>query len=242
MYLNNIIKDYKAMSALEEDDLSPIRRCTKCVALGRSERAIQSHHTNDHREFPKGKGKGKGENKENKSSQEYLSPVLSPKTTCEVKTVIQPSTEDPVWDTAANDHFFKTKPSNYQNKLGTVATASGEKNLIVGQGDIEIGALKLKDVQHVPSFSHDLVSGTKLMTTGHDQTLTKNGDLFIYKNRKVVATGKYDNHSKLIKLDLQNRFAALTDLEKIPMQILTVSWKTQLLVQINPVQYSKKRR
>jgi hypothetical protein len=80
---------------------------------------------------------------------------------------------------------------------------------------VTIGDITLTDVQHVPFFTHDLISGTRLAQDGFDQLLSKDGDLFVSQNGRTVATGTLDKASNLVKfiLPVKNRFAALSDPE-----------------------------
>jgi hypothetical protein len=100
-----------------------------------------------------------------------------------------------------------------------VSTASGNKADIIGTGNATVGGITLTDVQHVPEFTHDLVSGTCLVKNGYDQLLTKNGDLFVSRDGKTLATGSIDRKSNLVRfhIPLRNRFDALnTILEDVP--------------------------
>ena len=59
--------------------------------------------------------------------------------------------------------------------------------------------MQLNDVAYVPSFSKNLVSGIQIMNQGYKQII-ENGGLKIFKNNDLVATGKYDLETGLIKI------------------------------------------
>jgi hypothetical protein len=81
---------YKAMGAITE------KHCQRCVDLGRSERAFGSHNIAEHRDFP--------------SRNEKAKYIYLQSTQPKVIKKNQLNT-GPVYDTAANAHFFKTKPN-----------------------------------------------------------------------------------------------------------------------------------
>ena len=60
--------------------------------------------------------------------------------------------------------------------------------------------MELNDVAYVPSFTKNLVSGIQIMNQGYKQIM-ENGELKITKNGILVATGKYDKETGLIKMD-----------------------------------------
>ena len=93
---------YKAMGAVTE------KHCQKCVDLGRSERAIGSHNIAEHRDFPSRNEKVNS----NKQDKEY---IYLQSTQPKVIKKNQLNT-GPVYDTAANAHFFKTKPNRGRKK------------------------------------------------------------------------------------------------------------------------------
>ena len=119
-------------------------------------------------------------------------------------TSTQTKSSTPVWDPAANN-FWTTKPTkNYRAKSGKVNVATGQSADIIGEGESKLGSVNLENIQHVPTFTHDLVSGIQLMKEGHTQTLDADGYLTVKKNGKIVMSGKYDASFKLIRIDLQN--------------------------------------
>ena len=145
------------------------KHCSKCAAMGRSERAITSHDTASHKDFPpRNKVVRQDKVVDNKDGKNYCMSASS--------------TPNGVWDPGATTHFWKTKPkNNYRHKFGKVQTASGDSASIVGEGEDKLGDVKLANIQHVPSFTHDLVSGVELMKDGHEQTLTPDGFLTVKK-------------------------------------------------------------
>jgi hypothetical protein len=105
---------YRAMGAN-----GPVKHCQICEDAGKSERAIGSHNISEHRDFPP-----KGDNdKSNKKDKHYhknsIKNTLNNKyqkdntenTNYTANTATQkshPNTNGPVYDTAANSHFFRT--------------------------------------------------------------------------------------------------------------------------------------
>jgi hypothetical protein len=159
--------------------------CQKCKDSGKRDYVIRSHHTKDHRDRPIIKDA-------NKEHSNY--------------------TSSPIYDTAATSHFFTTKPDNYVRKYGSVSTASGETIKIKGSGTIQLGKVTLKNVQHVPEFTHDLVSGPMLLRDGFDQTISKDGKLVVSKDGWQMATGALHQPTQLIRFHtpISNSFQALT--------------------------------
>ena len=125
--------------------------------MRRSINAISSHNTSEHRDNYRRGSNVPGEfaslanhNPGIKADSNYL-PIVH-------------------YDTGASDHFFTDRPdSSYTpcSNLGDVQTASGDSYPIVGRGDQTIGKLLLTDVKHVPAFTKNLVSGSKLAYESH---------------------------------------------------------------------------
>ena len=182
------VKQYRANNAGYEK-----RHCSICEEKKRSERAIKSHDTKDHREFSANKG-----------TKEY--PMVA--------------NQAIIYDTAANDHFFTDKPKHdYKVKNSVVETADGSKVPIVGQGTVLVGKIQLKDVQHVPKFKKNLMSGTRLMEDGFT-TVLKGSKMVVSIGETVVATGTLDTNDRLVKIDAlptDNYFAVLQEDGDMPV-------------------------
>ena len=75
----------------------------------------------------------------------------------------------------------------------------------INKGTIQVGSIEIEALQ-VPSFSKNLLSATQLAREhGCKQTIQPwTGDLVIEKDNQVVATGSYDEQTKLIKMDKSN--------------------------------------
>ena len=69
-----------------------------------------------------------------------------------------------------------------------------------GYGNIKIGNMQLKGVVHVPTFSHNLLSGIQVMRAGYKQVI-KDDRITIYdKNNQIIATGEYDPNYGLLRM------------------------------------------
>ena len=166
------------------------RHCTTCATEGR-DNASKSHNTEDHVDNFRGRGKPLSGNKPGENYPFSLA-------------------ELPFYDTGATDHFFKDKPSkNYRKIVGTVQTAAGQNEAIIGEGTVALGDLILENVQHCPTFSKNLISGSKLASTGHWATIDPTGFLTVTKGTKIVASGKTDPKTRLIQI--HNKFSLLTE-------------------------------
>ena len=100
--------------------------------------------------------------------------------------------------------YFKDIPNNCKRSNSFVQTANNQKIPVVGTGSVKFGNMELNDVAYVPSFTKNLVSGIQIMNQGYKQIM-ENGKLKITKNGILVATGKYDNETGLIKMDTEIR-------------------------------------
>lgn len=168
------------------------RHCTICAELGRRDVAIRSHNTNDHRNAPK--------------QSERLPPLANKASNDSYSAILL--------DTGATDHFFTDKPSHdYRSATGTVQNANGDPSAIMGTGTVVVGDLVLENVQHVPSFRRNLVSGTKLSRSGYTMTLDGEGFVHISKGGKRAAHGQINPTDNLLHLNLTNRFALLSEPE-----------------------------
>ena len=96
--------------------------------------------------------------------------------------------------------YFKDIPNNCRKSNSFVQTANNQKIPVVGTGSVKFGKMELNDVAYVPSFTKNLVSGIQIMNQGYKQII-ENGELKIFKNNDLVATGKYDLETGLIKMD-----------------------------------------
>jgi hypothetical protein len=96
--------------------------------------------------------------------------------------------------------FFKDCPENLRKKNSQVRVANNKTANIVGEGEVKFGKLKLKNVQFVPSFSKNLVSGIEIMKAGYRQDIRDNR-LFVYDQDDLVATGTYNPQVGLIQMD-----------------------------------------
>ena len=98
--------------------------------------------------------------------------------------------------------YFKDIPNNCKKSNSYVQTANNQKIPVVGKGSVTFGKMELNDVAYVPSFTKNLVSGIQIMNQGYTQII-ENGKLKIFKKNELVATGKYDNETGLIKMDTE---------------------------------------
>ena len=103
------------------------------------------------------------------------------------------------YDSGANKHFFKYKPDQYQPyaKPTFVMNANGAKDPILGSGTISLGKLKLKDVQYVPNFVENLVSGVELMKKGY-KTILESDKIVITKQGEEIASGNLCMNTDMI--------------------------------------------
>ena len=88
--------------------------------------------------------------------------------------------------------------------------------------------MELNDVAYVPSFTKNLVSGIQIMNRGYKQII-ENGKLKIFKNDELVATGKYDVETGLIKMDseITQKSIILIHNKKKITKIFIVDWDIQ---------------
>lgn len=130
----------RAMAATQGE-----KKCSICEEMGRSDRAIHSHNTEAHRDFPPKINKNKQKGAENKEGKNYA-----------LFTSTETKSSTPVWDPAANGHFWTTKPTkNYRAKSGKVNVATGQSADIIGEGESKLGAVNLENIHHVPTFSNN---------------------------------------------------------------------------------------
>ena len=105
------------------------------------------------------------------------------------------------YDTAATKSFTHTDIKNSTPVFGKhIIVANGEQAPITSRGTLKIGKIPI-DFYISKDLKRNLVSGIALMKDGYDSLLEANGDLTIKRENTVMATGKYDPESDLIKMD-----------------------------------------
>jgi len=88
--------------------------------------------------------------------------------------------------------YFKDRPTNFVKKIGEVKTADSSHVKTTGYGSIKIGNMQLQGVVHVPTFSHNLLSGIQVMRAGYKQVIDDDKIKIYDKSNQLVASGEYD--------------------------------------------------
>jgi hypothetical protein len=113
-------------------------------------------------------------------------------------------------DSGKSKTMVNFTPSRVQETETVIHTAgtNQEPELGTAMGEINFGGINLEVIQ-VPTFTHSLVSATQLSREhGCRQVIEPwTANLTITKNNKLVATGKYDESTKLIKINLPQETA-----------------------------------
>ena len=97
--------------------------------------------------------------------------------------------------------YFKDKPNDCQSNRSFVLTANNTKVPVEGSGTVRFGNMTLKDVAYVPSFSKNLISGIQIMKQGFKQIIEPSGVINIFNKDTLVATGKFDEDTGLLKMN-----------------------------------------
>jgi hypothetical protein len=120
------------------------------------------------------------------------------------------------YDTGATPKsFVNEKPKEFTPLKGTVSTANDQLTTTFGKGLIKFGNVTV-EATYAPSFSKSLVSGIEIMKSGI-QTIVANDKVImtdhvkLSKESKILATGKYDIKSGLLKMDSKVDYSSATE-------------------------------
>ena len=159
------------------------RLCDHCKTAKRT-RIMKTHNTKD----CKIHGKEENTTLENKVDQKYSSNLTL------------------YHDSGTSTTMINVKPTNLLSNKLQIPIFTASKNqppeMGVSKGTINIGNLKVEAIE-VPTFGKSLLSATQLARDyGCEQIIEPySAKLTIKKDNKIIATGQYDESTKLIKMD-----------------------------------------